>query len=151
MNLTEHAQMELKIAGFDLQDNGDTIDSYGNKCAQAALELVKTFAEQGHSGYSAGVTLSLFKKLANWENITDLTDNPTEWTDTVALGYQDENSHGRYQSKRNSSCFSDDLKTYWDINDEENRIFEYDEEGNKTGWSGLKDHNEIVKKELRHV
>jgi hypothetical protein len=149
MNLVEHAQNELKLAGFDLKDTTDSFESYGNRCAQAALELVKVFSEQHHSGYSAGVTLSLFEKLANHKNLTPLTRNADEWVDTVKCGWQEEDStSARYQSKRNSGCFSYDLKTYYDMYDEDNLIFELDDQGNRTGYTSLKAKSDIHFKEL---
>lgn len=117
--LLERAKEELKYAGMNISEEGcnpknpkDPMDGYVNACAQNAMELLKVFVKAGHSGMSAEVTLNIFNKLARQENLTPLTNNPDEW---INCGDRFNNS---YQSKRNSSCFSDDgLKTYHNINE----------------------------------
>ena len=130
-NLIDHAIKELELAGYKIRDVKEinTEDDYNDACGNSALELIKVFSNQDHSGFSGGITLALFKKLANFENLTPLTDNPEEWRDCVAMGWQPEESHGRYQSLRNSSCFSDDLKTYYDIDNPNDNIEKVDEDG----------------------
>lgn len=114
--LLEHAKSELKIAGYDIdipdKEIFATDEDYANACAKNAFEMLKVFASAGHSGFSARATLQLFNRLAEWKNLTPLTNNPNEWQ-KVNCG-----STKSYQSKRCSSCFSDDnLKTYYDIYD----------------------------------
>jgi hypothetical protein len=41
----------------------DEDSDYGGMMGEAVLELVKTFAEQGHSGFSAGMTRFLFNQV----------------------------------------------------------------------------------------
>lgn len=104
-NLTKHAQEELKRAGLFDKDS-----DYGGMLGDAVLELIKTFAKQDHSGMSASMTIYLFEKLAKFENISDLTDDPKEW-----IQHQDD----MWQSNRRSTAFSNDKgKTYYDIDEE---------------------------------
>ena len=119
-NLVEHAKRELEIAGYDISEKGcnpdnpkDPMDGYMNSCAKNALELVEVFSKAGHSGMSAGITLSIFNKLANWKNLTSITNNPEEWS---AIGDKD----NTYQNKRNPSCFTTNFKTYHDVSEDEN-------------------------------
>lgn len=119
--MIDRALEELKIAGYDISDEGcnpknpkDPFDGYANSCARNAMELLVVFSKAGHSGMSAGLTLAIFNKLANWKNLSPLTNNPDEW---MKLGNLDND----WQSKRNPSCFSKDLKTYYDINEKEPR------------------------------
>ena len=114
--LLEHAKTELKIAGYDIntldKEIFETDEDYANACAKNAYKMLEVFANEEHSGFSAQCTLQLFNRLAEWKNLTPLTNNPDEWQE-VSCG--DVKS---YQSKRCSSCFSDDnLKTYYDIYD----------------------------------
>ena len=114
--LLEHARSELKLAGYDIdapdKEEFESDEDYGNACAKNAYKMLEIFASEGHSGFSAQATLLLFNRLANFKNITPLTNNPDEWLE-VSCG--DVKS---YQSKRCASCFSDDnLKTYYDIYD----------------------------------
>lgn len=115
--LLEHARSELKLAGYDIdapdKEEFESDEDYGNACAKNAYKMLEIFASGGHSGFSAGVTLQLFNRLAKWQNLTPLTNNPNEWTECNF-----DKSRKVYQSKRCSSCFSDDnLKTYYDIYD----------------------------------
>lgn len=108
--LLEHAEQELKYAGYDI-----TRGNYTDECAKNALDMLKVFCKAGHSGMSASVTLNIFNKLANWKNLIPLTNNPDEWQ---KLGGEDDD----LQNKRNPSCFTSDLKTYWDISEECNKV-----------------------------
>ena len=143
-NLLEHAKNELKIAGYDIESPEkevfETDKDYGNACAKNAYKMLEVFSNADHSGFSAQMTLQLFNRLAQFKCLTKLTNNPGEWID---LG------NGSYQNKRQSSCFSDDnLKTYYDIDEEENKIFELDGNGKKTGWCSLKPLNERIRHKL---
>jgi hypothetical protein len=106
MNLIEHAERELREAGLFDKDS-----DYGGMLGEAVLELVKTFSAQGHSGFSAGCTISLFKIVASWGVLSPLK-NPMitgEWMEVC-------DSPLTYQSTRKSSVFSEDGgKTWYDI------------------------------------
>lgn len=119
--MLEHALYELKLAGYDIFNIGEDINSdsdYINHCAKCAFDMLMVFSESGHSGMSAGITLNLFNKLVKWENLTKLTNNPDEWEDQH--GFYGCEKGIKFQSKRKSTCFSDDgLKTYYDLDDME--------------------------------
>jgi hypothetical protein len=123
-NMTAHAKKELELAGLFDKDS-----DYEGMLGNAVMELVSTFSKQGHSGMSAALTTDLFRRLANWEALTELTDNPEDWNDISE--YQ--NDKPGWQNTRNSACFSEDGgKTYWNIDDE---YYQYvDEDG--LVWSG---------------
>lgn len=145
--LLEHAEKELKLAGYDIEaPDKETLDSeedYANACAKNAYDMLKVFSEASHSGFSAQCTLQLFNRLAKFKCLTPLTNNPDEW---MKLDPNDTS----WQSVRQASCFSDDdLKTYYDIDAEENREWELDENGKRTGWSSLKPIEQRVKHELK--
>jgi len=55
MGLMEHAKKELELAGLFAKDS-----DYGGMLGDAVLELIEKFAEQGHSGASAGMVSDLF-------------------------------------------------------------------------------------------
>lgn len=75
-NLEKHADKELKLAGINSSDA-----DYGGELYEAVMELVRTFANQGHSGGSAARTLQLFKKVASYELLTPLSGKDSEWND----------------------------------------------------------------------
>ena len=144
--LLEHAREELKLAGYDIdspdKEEFETDEDYANACAKNVYKMLEVFSEADHSGFSAQCTLHLFNRLAEFKCLTPLTNNPDEW---MKLDPHDTS----WQSKRQASCFSDDeLKTYYDINAEENREWELDEKGKRTGWSSLKPVEQRVKHPL---
>ena len=122
MSLLEHAKRELYLAGYNIDRNIDGINNdndYSDICAKCAYEMLERFVREGHSGFSASVTLDLFNKLARYKRLTPLTSNPNEWEDVSKIS----NEACLYQSKRQSSCFSEDgLQTYYDIDADENFI-----------------------------
>lgn len=107
-NLINHADRELKRAGI----HGAT-DPYGNSMVyDAVMELVEKFADQGHSGMSASVVLSLFSKVADFKTLTPITADRDEWTVTSLTS-----TPLMYQNIRDSSCFTADFKTYYKVDD----------------------------------
>lgn len=115
-NLYTHAEFELERIGML-----DSRDLYEGMLGRGVLDLIQVFSEQGHSGFSGWATIDLFKRLANFEALTAVSDDPDEWEDRS--GYSNENP--LWQNKRNSKIFSRDCgKTYYDIDDSDKR--EYD-------------------------
>lgn len=115
-NLVNHAERELKLAGLFDEDS-----DYGGMLGHSTMKLIKVFAEEGHSGMSASIQRSLFAKLANYENLAPLTDNPDEWMDVKDYGGPD--SPALWQNTRCSTCFSNDGgKTYYSVDDEKREL-----------------------------
>lgn len=100
MGLKEHALKEFELIKFG---EGDEEDSH---LKQNVLELIETLANQGHSGYSVGRCVELFRKLANFELLSPLLCTNDEWNDVSDYGDSKENSeYIRFQNNRNSSVF----------------------------------------------
>jgi len=109
MSLVDHAQYELEKAGLFGSDS-----DYDGMLGDAVMDLIQLFADQGHSGHSAYLTRELFNKLANWDVLSPLTDDPSEWN----LVAEDQSPLGEtvWQSRRKPSVFSKDGgKTWYDI------------------------------------
>ena len=62
--LIDHATEQLTKAGLFDKDS-----DYEGELGNGVLELITTFAGQGHSGYSAELTIQLFEKLARFKEI----------------------------------------------------------------------------------
>lgn len=108
-NLESHAKFEIKKAGLDSEDS-----DYEGMIGKAVLELMKVYAKQGHSGFSAQWTRELFNKLANYETLTPITSDPEEWVN-VREGADGE---PLWQSCRNPALFSEDGgKTWYNVDD----------------------------------
>ena len=96
------AENELLLAGYDKNDPENGPNKW---LAEGTLELLKVFAEQGHSGSSAPYAVALFEKLAMWKPIAPLTGEDDEWQSV---------GENTLQNKRNSSVFKgSDGQAYW--------------------------------------
>lgn len=115
-SMLEKIENELKLAGYKLEpvkEGNWSEDDYVQQIGNCAYEICKLFCEQGHSGMSAEFTIALITKLLKGDILAPLTNNPDEWCLIC-----EEPNNKKYQSKRKFSCFSRDLKTYYDIDDE---------------------------------
>lgn len=107
--MTDWAYNELQMAGLFDKDS-----DYAGWLGEAVLELIENFSNAGHSGFSAGMALSIFDKLARWKPLTELTNNPSEWNDI-----SETSGRKMYQSSRCPTCFSEDGGlTYYDLDEE---------------------------------
>lgn len=91
-NLVEFAKRELEAAKL-FNDDGDF---YGGMTGTAVLELIEKFSEQGHSGMSAPITVSIFEKLAKFQPLSPLTGSDDEWGEVA---------NGIFQNNRCSHVF----------------------------------------------
>lgn len=120
--LVDFAQRELELAGLFSKDS-----DYDGMLGRSVMKLVRAFAGQGHSGFSAMLALDLFKKLAGYKPLTALTDDPTEWMqvdgpDASEPYAEDHADRPRlWQSRRRPDAFSlDGGRTYYCLDDPEN-------------------------------
>ena len=103
--LEDYAKRELTVAGLFRKDS-----DYGGMIGKDVMELVKQFSKQGHSGFSAELTLRVFSKVAAYEPLEPLTGEDSEWTEI---------REGVWQNKRCSHVFKENGEAY----DQEGRIF----------------------------
>lgn len=76
MSIREFAKEELTRAGLLSKDS-----AYDGELGKAVMDLVDVFAEQGHSGHSATMAISLFEQVARYKPLTPLTGEDDEWSD----------------------------------------------------------------------
>lgn len=97
--LVEHARRELELCGQTEED-----PAY----AAALVAAVAAFASYGHSGGSAGVAVEQLHRLLQFQTLSPLTSDPSEWEDRSALS-------GRpfWQNNRDSRAFSEDGGKTW--------------------------------------
>lgn len=105
MSLEDFAREELKRAGLFDKDS-----DYGGMLGDAIMKMVKVFADEGHSGFSAGTAINIFSKVARFEPLTPLTGEDDEWTEVT---------DGVFQNRRCSHVFKEEGGAY----DSEGRIF----------------------------
>lgn len=105
--LVTYARDELQRAGLFDEDS-----DYGGMLGEGALELVKLFSTQGHSGMSAAMMVALVEKLMRFEPLTPLTYAEDEWTHVADEMVSDE-QRPLYQNKRKADVFSHDAGATW--------------------------------------
>ena len=108
MSLTTHARNELERAGL-FDDDSD----YGGMLGDAVLVVVEVFSKQGHSGFSAAMTIDILSKVLSYKVLTPITSDPNEWNDVSGL-----TGEPMWQSARQPDLFSKDGgKTWYSVND----------------------------------
>lgn len=126
MSLLEFSQNELKR----LEENcGSDIEALELQkvVTNDVLQIINTFVQQQHSGFSANYMLNILDRLLRYKPLTALTGEDDEWEDCSKYGMQD------MQNKRCTSVFKrPDGTAYW----VEGKIFS--EDGGKS-WYTSKD------------
>jgi len=118
-NLLEHAKTELELIGYkNMKWDDPNKWMYDN-----IVEIIKTFAEQGHSGGSASYMLGILEKLLRFKNLSPLR---------VEDFFEVDISPGVYQCKRNPSMFlSEDKTGYYSVDDADRKIIKFEETKNE--------------------
>ena len=95
MNLIEHAKNELELI---LKGCGEDEEAVQMQIAinKDIMDILETFANQGHSGMSASYVINILTKLLNYSFITPLTGEDDEWIEVT---------DGVYQNKREGKIF----------------------------------------------
>lgn len=120
MSLLEFAKTELAQIGM-----GDDADDEMNAAMRDhILKMVETFAEEGHSGFSASLALSLLQKLLDYKPLTPLTGGDDEW-----IKHDYGGAPVVYQNKRCFTVFKDEDGNAYDINGVVFYTWELDEDG----------------------
>jgi hypothetical protein len=112
-NLIKHAENELDLIGM----TADSPDEMNVMMRKHILHMMKEFADEGHSGFSANYAISLLTKLLAYKPLSSLTGEDDEWIE------HDYGVPPSYQNKRKSSVFKDgkdgqaydiDGKVFWE-------------------------------------
>lgn len=112
-NLHKHALAEFRAAGWTDAD-GKFEDEMQEDICKHVLELLKVFADEGHSGNTAPYTVNMFKKLAMFEPLVPLTGEDWEWNEC---------GNGVFQNKRCSRVFKQADRFNGQAYDIEGRVF----------------------------
>ena len=98
------AEKEIEIAcAAERNTNGEMCD-YGIGCYQSALKAFKSLTEDGHSGFSIGVTKNILSRLIDGKPLTPIVDTPDIWAE---VSYEKDNGVKEHQCTRMSSLFKD--------------------------------------------
>jgi hypothetical protein len=100
-NLVAHALRELDLMGETSPEPPSM--------RECVVQIVRTFAEQGHSGSSAAWLSAVLDKLLRFQPLSPITDNPEDW---IEVGPD------LWQCRRDGECFSSNGgKTYARLGD----------------------------------
>jgi hypothetical protein len=105
-NLVKHAEKELDLIG--LTENSK--DEMNVMMRKHILHMVKEFAAEGHSGFSAPYAIDALSKLFSYKPLAPLTGEDSEWNEILTTA-----DGPRWQNNRRSSVFKDADGSCWDI------------------------------------
>lgn len=122
MSMTDTHIKELELAGLFKKDS-----DYEGALGEAVKELLLVFQKQGHSGYSAQATASIFYRLVKGEPLSPLTSAEYEWNEIqpglfqstrVSHVFINKNKEDQRPYTIQGKSFSDDGgQTYWTSRD----------------------------------
>lgn len=117
MSLVSYAEDELNLIGITEEDE------YNGMMRKHILHMVKEFADEGHSGFSASYALQCLEKLLRFKPLSPLTGEDDEWSEV-----SERSGYPHFQNKRCSSVFKEgkdgeaydiDGKVFWDWHTDE--------------------------------
>ena len=111
-NLVNYAEDELDRIG--MTDDGDM----NGIMRKHILHMVKEFADEGHSGFSASYALQCLKKLLSFKPLSPLTGEDDEWAEVSQLSgyphYQNKRYSAVFKDGRNGEAYNIDGKVFWE-------------------------------------
>ncbi len=112
MSLVQYAESELDRIG--MTDDGDM----NGTMRKHLLHMVKEFADEGHSGFSASYALQCLKKLLNFKPLSPLTGEDDEWTDVSSISgvphYQNKRCGSVFKDGKDGQAYDIDGKVFWE-------------------------------------
>ena len=124
MDLKDWAEREVEIACKRENPNRKAGESdYGCACYESALKAFKSLTEDGHSGFSIGITKNILNRLIDGKPLTPIEDTDDVW-DRERLDVHD--GHTSYQCTRMSSLFKDVYDDGHIEYEDVNRVIAYD-------------------------
>ncbi len=110
MEFLDFCKEEIKRAGLFSKDE----DFYGGMTGKALMELCEVFSKQDHSGMSAGLVASLFKRLTEWKPISPLTGDEDEWMEITDDLYQNKRCHSVFKEGKAGKAYQYDYYVFID-------------------------------------
>lgn len=132
MSLLEFAQSELELLEKSCNDDAEALKMQ-KVVTQDIMQIVRTFVEQSHSGFSAAYILNILDRILRYKPVSALTGEDDEWVDCSQFGIQD------MQNRRCPAVFKrPDGTAYW----VEGKIFSDD--GGKSWYTNSDSHVDIT-------
>ena len=101
-NLVSWAEKEIQLACKNEMDGCESGEdaSYGIACYKSALKALKSLAEDGHSGYSIGITKSILNRLIDGLPLSPIYDTEDVWN----FAYERDVENGKIQVYQCARC-----------------------------------------------
>ena len=101
-NLVSWAEKEIQLACKNELDGCESGEdaSYGIGCYKSALKALKSLAEDGHSGYSIGITKSILNRLIDGLPLSPIYDTEDVWN----LAYERDGENGKIRVYQCARC-----------------------------------------------
>ena len=101
-NILDWAKREIDIACKRENPNRKKGEfDYGCACYVSALKAFESLTEDGHSGYSIGITKNILNRLIDGMPLTPIEDTDDIWN----MSYKNDNGERVYQCSRMSALF----------------------------------------------
>ncbi len=111
-NLVEFAKSELH------RISGPGMDSYSQAMYDHILHMVKEFADEGHSGFSANYALAVLKKLLAYKPLSPLTGEDDEWSEVAEEDgkplFQNKRYFSVFKAGKDGQAYDVDGKVFWE-------------------------------------
>ena len=103
MSMSDWAKKEVELAKIiEAKDLKEGEFDYGGACYDSALKAFKSLTEDGHSGFSIGLTQNILNRLIEGKPLTPIYDTDDIWNE---VSYDKQNQYTMYQCSRMSSLF----------------------------------------------
>jgi hypothetical protein len=87
-------------------------DEYDISLSNHILTMIDTFSKEGHSGFSASVSVQILEKLLRYEPLSPLTGDDDEWADVDLDFYQNKRCHHVFKNKDDGRAYDLDGKVF---------------------------------------
>ena len=138
MSMREWAKREVEIACK--KENPDRKEGewdYGCACYESALKAFNSLMEDGHSGFSIGLTKQILNRLIDGKPLVPIEDTDDVWNE---VGWSSDDKTTHYQCKRMSSLFKDVYSDGTIKYTDNNRVIGVNLDNPNVGW-----HSRIVR------
>lgn len=107
MDMIKWAEKEIEIAcKRENPDRKEGEFDYGCACYESALKALKSLVEDGHSGFSIGMTKNILMRMIDGKPLTPIEDTPDMWNYSFQRD-KDKNGPKVYQCVRMSAFFKE--------------------------------------------
>jgi len=122
MSLLSYAESELDLIGLTEEDE------YNGMMRKHILHMIKEFADEGHSGFSAQYAIDILSKLLSFKPLTPLTGEDDEWCDVSEYSgtttYQNKRCFSVFKEGKDGEAYNIDGKVFWEwYKDEDGNAF----------------------------